>query len=63
MKWPILDTLATRWPTAHAQPSRGPLLLPTRGAARSLAEAFGCSRTLAAGALATTIVYDGGIAD
>jgi ATP-dependent helicase/nuclease subunit B len=37
---PFLDTLAGRWLAAHAEPSRGMLLLPTRRAARALAEAF-----------------------
>jgi len=37
---PFLDTLARSWRAAHADPSRGLLLLPTRRAARSLAEAF-----------------------
>jgi ATP-dependent helicase/nuclease subunit B len=37
---PFLDTLAGRWLAAHADPSRGLLLLPTRRAARALAEAF-----------------------
>jgi ATP-dependent helicase/nuclease subunit B len=37
---PFLDTLAARWLAAHADPSRGMLLLPTRRAARALAEAF-----------------------
>jgi ATP-dependent helicase/nuclease subunit B len=37
---PFLDTLAARWLAAHADPSRGLLLLPTRRAARALAEAF-----------------------
>ena len=37
---PFLDTLAARWLAEHADPSRGLLLLPTRRAARALAEAF-----------------------
>ncbi len=37
---PFLDTLARRWLAAHAEPSRGLLLLPTRRAARALADAF-----------------------
>jgi ATP-dependent helicase/nuclease subunit B len=37
---PFLDTLARRWLEAHADPSRGLILLPTRRAARGLAEAF-----------------------
>jgi len=37
---PFLDTLAERWLAGHADPSRGLILLPTRRAARSLAEAF-----------------------
>ena len=37
---PFLDTLATRWLGEHAGPSRGLILLPTRRAARALAEAF-----------------------
>jgi ATP-dependent helicase/nuclease subunit B len=38
--FPFLDMLAGRWLAAHEDPSRGMLLLPTRRAARSLAEAF-----------------------
>jgi ATP-dependent helicase/nuclease subunit B len=37
---PFLDTLAARWLAEHAEPSLGILLLPTRRAARALAEAF-----------------------
>jgi ATP-dependent helicase/nuclease subunit B len=37
---PFLDTLATRWLAEHADPSRGLILLPTRRAARALADAF-----------------------
>ena len=36
----FLDTLAERWLAEHADPSRGLILLPTRRAARALAEAF-----------------------
>ena len=37
---PLLDRLAERWRTAHADPSRGLLILPTRRAARALADSF-----------------------
>ncbi|MBC7634185.1 MAG: double-strand break repair protein AddB, partial [Acetobacteraceae bacterium] len=37
---PFLESLATAWLAAHADPSRGLILLPTRRAARSLADAF-----------------------
>ena len=37
---PFLETLATAWLATHADPSRGLILLPTRRAARSLADAF-----------------------
>ena len=37
---PFLETLATAWLAAHEDPSRGLILLPTRRAARSLADAF-----------------------
>ncbi len=37
---PFLDTLAARWTEAGDDPSRGLILLPTRRAARALAEAF-----------------------
>jgi ATP-dependent helicase/nuclease subunit B len=37
---PFLDTLAARWLSGPADPERGLILLPTRRAARALAEAF-----------------------
>ena len=37
---PFLETLAATWLATHADPSRGLILLPTRRAARSLADAF-----------------------
>jgi ATP-dependent helicase/nuclease subunit B len=37
---PFLDALAARWLATHDDPSRGLILLPTRRAARGLAEAF-----------------------
>ncbi len=37
---PFLESLATAWLATHADPSRGLILLPTRRAARSLADAF-----------------------
>ena len=37
---PFLDLLARQWRAAHAEPSRGLILLPTRRAARALADAF-----------------------
>ncbi len=37
---PFLDTVAARWRAAHADPSVGLILLPTRRAARALADAF-----------------------
>jgi ATP-dependent helicase/nuclease subunit B len=37
---PFLDTLARRWLAASDDPARGLILLPTRRAARALAEAF-----------------------
>lgn len=36
----FLDTVAARWRAAHADPSVGLILLPTRRAARALADAF-----------------------
>ena len=37
---PFLDTLAARWQALGSDPARGMILLPTRRAARALAEAF-----------------------
>ena len=37
---PFLDRVATRWLADHADPSAGLILLPSRRAARALAEAF-----------------------
>lgn len=37
---PFLDRLAARWRAAQGDPSRGLLILPTRRAARALADAF-----------------------
>ena len=37
---PFLDTLAARWLAERADPSRGVILLPTRRAARALADSF-----------------------
>ena len=37
---PFLETLATHWLATQPDPSRGLILLPTRRAARALADAF-----------------------